>query len=58
MGELGKSLGGIWLGVVSDYVGSRVLLIPLCFALATIDLYLMSFIRNDKLYLMYIATLV
>jgi len=58
MGEIGKSLGGIWLGFVSDYIGSRVLLIPFCFAFATIDLFLMDKISNDNLYLLYIATLV
>ena len=41
IGELGKSLGGIWLGYVSDKINSRVLLIPLCFLIATIDLYCM-----------------
>ncbi len=56
-GEIGKMIGGIWLGYVSDKIGSRVLLIPFCFAFATVDLYLMSFITKDQLYLLYGATL-
>jgi MFS family permease len=47
MGEIGKSLGGIWLGYVSDRIGSRVLLIPFCFGFATIDLFLMSYVTKD-----------
>ena len=57
MGEIGKACGGIWLGYVSDLIGSRVLLIPFCFGAATVDLFLMSFITKDKLYLLYGATL-
>ncbi len=47
MGEIGKAIGGILMGYLSDKIGSRVLLIPFCFGFATVDLYFMRYITKD-----------
>jgi len=50
VGEVAKAFGGIWLGFTSDKLGSRVILIPICFALAALDFYLLSNIQGDEIW--------
>lgn len=57
MGELGKAVGGVWLGYVTDKMSSRVILIPFLLAIATVDLFSMSFVKRSQLYLLYMGVL-